>query len=311
MLIRQQMRLACQSLLLVHGAGAKQFLQGLITKDMESLNSVPLVYSFLLNVRGRILADFFIYRLDGSDDETFVLETARERVGLLEKALRLYRLRKQIGIEPLLDKSVHFGIASDAEEGAQKNSASVSSDWLADPRVPGFGFRAIRKTATEMPSDEKASASSAYLRHRLAWGLAEGEEMADQIPLNMNGDITGGVSFEKGCYIGQELVARTHFTGIVRRRLMPFQPIDRDSSRDGFLVDERGKRQGKIICSHGMLGGLCLASLDIIPPSNDQPSEPDQPSERPADQHSPVVRLFDSAGAAVAVHRPKWWPHLS
>uniref|UniRef100_A0A914HQH4 Aminomethyltransferase folate-binding domain-containing protein n=1 Tax=Globodera rostochiensis TaxID=31243 RepID=A0A914HQH4_GLORO len=252
MLIRQQMQLACQSLLLVHGAGAKQFLQGLITKDMESLNSVPLVYSFLLNVRGRILADFFIYRLDGSDDETFVLETARERVGLLEKALRLYRLRKQIGIEPLLDKSVHFGIPAEAEEGAQKNSASVSTDWLADPRVPGFGFRSIRKTASEMQSDEKASASSAYLRHRLAWGLAEGEEMADQIPLNMNGDITGGVSFEKGCYIGQELVARTHFTGIVRRRLMPFQPIDRDVSRDGFLVDERGKRQGKIICSHAV-----------------------------------------------------------
>uniref|UniRef100_A0A183C1L4 GCV_T_C domain-containing protein n=1 Tax=Globodera pallida TaxID=36090 RepID=A0A183C1L4_GLOPA len=136
----------------------------------------------------------------------------------------------------------------------------------------------------------------------------------------MNGDITGGVSFEKGCYIGQELVARTHFTGIVRRRLMPFQPIDRDSSRDGFLgmngangrerfwlkAYERTIWVGpQIICSHGMLGGLCLASLDIIPPSDDHPSE------RPADQPSPVVRLFDSAGAAVAVHRPKWWPHLS
>ncbi|KAL3106516.1 hypothetical protein niasHT_016723 [Heterodera trifolii] len=322
---QRQLRLVSKSLLLVHGAGAKQFLQGLTTKDMDSLNNVPVVYSFLLNVRGRILADFFIYRgNNGGNAEAFVLETEKSQAELLEKTLKLYRLRKQIGIEPLLDKTVLFRV--DAEGGTtQKHEATIpenSSDWMADPRVPGFGFRAIRKIENETAHDDEAS-SSTYLRHRLAWGLAEGTEMVDQIPLNMNGDITGGISFEKGCYIGQELVARTHFTGIVRRRLMPFRPIGdkngRDGFRDGFLLDERGKRQGKIICSHGQLGGLCLASLDIVPsadcPSADQSiiTLSDQSAVYPNSDlsFSPSVRLFDSSGAAVIVHRPKWWPSVS
>ena len=301
-----QMRLNFRSLLLVKGAGSKHFLQGLITKDMDSLTEACLIYTFLLNVKGRIFADMFIWRLpeeSNGAEEAFVLETNTDRVDAIQKALKIYRLRRPIQITPLSDKQVCFCCA---EHPTQSANNSHPNGWFEDPRVPGFGFRSLQSRQKEdEPSLAEESERVAYLHHRLRWAVAEGAEMQDQIPLNMNGDLMNAISFEKGCYIGQELVARTYHTGVVRRRLMSFRwsnpnaalaelkpgGSNEDFGGDLVLKDQKGRRQGKIICSHGELG-LCLASVEAVPPAT-------------------MVQLFDSKGRAIEVRRPEWWPNTT
>jgi folate-binding Fe-S cluster repair protein YgfZ len=128
-------RLDFRSLLLVKGAGSMHFLQGLITKDMEyvikfflflpkllyfrSVNSANLIYTFLLNVKGRIFTDMFIWRLAESQ-ETYALEMDSSKLDALQKALKIYRLRRPIKIEPIQEREVHFCAVKQPQEVTKK-----------------------------------------------------------------------------------------------------------------------------------------------------------------------------------------------
>uniref|UniRef100_A0A914BUI8 Aminomethyltransferase folate-binding domain-containing protein n=1 Tax=Acrobeloides nanus TaxID=290746 RepID=A0A914BUI8_9BILA len=256
----QAIRLSTRRLLELRGKETKDFLQALVTKDIEEIHKTGIVYSFLLDARGRIVSDVFIYK---KDEENFLVETDSITTGKLERLLTVYRVRRKVEIrQTTLD--VNF-------------STEQIENSYEDPRVPGFGHRVLGK----LPDAE--TEIDAYLRRRLEWGIPEGEdEIEGQIPLNMNGDIMNGISFDKGCYVGQELIARSHHTGVIRRRVLPFRTPQKIY---GQLVDEHGKKQGRILkCVDDF--GIALISMDFL--------------------GKPLFCL--DTKVPVELYKPSWWP---
>ncbi|KAI6205130.1 hypothetical protein M3Y94_00757700 [Aphelenchoides besseyi] len=252
--------LSTRRLIRVGGVEAKPFLQGLLTNDINLVKPNSAFYSFILNVKGRVVHDLLVYNPNCNE---YWLEVDRHSFAGLERMLKVYRLRRKVEIEPLKSTGVGFSVSE------QENS-------IPDPRVSEFGFRVIGEVA-----DKHQTAEDEYLERRLEWGIAEGqEELFDQIPLNANGDLLNGISFDKGCYVGQELIARTHHTGVVRRRIVPFKC---EHQANGFIVDSNGKKQGRVLKSSNTsgIGLMALSSIGSQLFVNDEP-----------------IQAF----------RPKWWP---
>jgi folate-binding protein YgfZ len=176
------------------GEDVAQFLQGLVTQDVTA--ALP-VWAALLTPQGKVLFDFIVWR-DGSD---LLLDCEADAADALAKRLSLYRLRRPIAIarDPAL--AVHWR----AEAGNDPRLAALGTRWLA-------------------PADSaKPSADESWRAHRLALGVTEGRgELGDGelLWLECNAAELGGVSFTKGCYVGQENTARMNWRQKVNRRLL-------------------------------------------------------------------------------------------
>lgn len=276
-MLKNVIKLFSRALLRVTGDEAEHFLQRLVTKDISCIHIYGAIYAFLLNSRGRICADLIIYK---DENNALLLETDANRINFLERTLSTYRLRKKIDIEIVNDLSIYF---SEEMSSLQRKRLKV----YEDPRIYTFGYRLIEKkdffTNVSLTEND-------YLKRRLKWGIAEGfDEIGDQIPLQTNGDIMNGISFEKGCYIGQELIARTHHMGMIRRRVLPINLISSDKKDNliygKILVDANNKRQGRILRVSNNGTGIAIVSLDFIGKT-----------------------LFDELKNTVEVQVPHWWP---
>jgi folate-binding protein YgfZ len=172
------------------GDDVRGFLQGLVTSDVTG--ALP-VWTGLLSPQGKCLFDFLVW----SDGEDLLLDCEEAAVGDLIKRLSIYRLRRQIGIER--DGSIEVHWSKDCEAG------------VADPRLPRLGNRWLG------PADE---AATGWLDHRLHLGVCEGRaELGDVLWLECNAAELNGVSFTKGCFVGQENTARMNWRQKVNRRL--------------------------------------------------------------------------------------------
>jgi folate-binding protein YgfZ len=170
------------------GDGVVDFLQGLVTSDVAG--SLP-VWAGLLTPQGKCLFDFIIWA-DGAD---LLLDCEAAAADDLIKRLSLYRLRRPIVIERDDRLAVHW-----------------SRDGADDPRLPALGRRWL---------GAPAEPASGWLEHRLRLGVTEGRaELADILWLECNAGELGGVSFSKGCYVGQENTARMNWRAKVHRRLV-------------------------------------------------------------------------------------------
>lgn len=202
------------------GEDVRGFLQGLVTNDVSG--GLP-VYAALLSAQGKAMFDFFVW--DGGDG-ALLLDCEAEVAPDLAKRLSLYRLRRKIVIE--VDDTLGVAWSPEAFDGA-----------APDPRLPALGFRAIVSVS------DTASADEDYLAHRLALGVPEGHsELGDILWLETNAVDLHGVSFEKGCYIGQENTARMNWRQKVNRRLVVVPLAQSDEKRRkaaypelGFAVD--------------------------------------------------------------------------
>ena len=173
------------------GEGVREFLQGLVTSDVEG--KLP-VWAGLLTPQGKCLFDFFVW----ADGEDMLLDCEADAAGDLIKRLSIYRLRRPIIIERDPSLAVHW--SHDGSEGDP------------DPRLPELGRRWLA------PSSESASG---WLQHRLRLGVTEGRaEMGDILWLECNAAELNGVSFSKGCFVGQENTARMNWRSKVNRRLL-------------------------------------------------------------------------------------------
>ncbi|MAY20966.1 MAG: folate-binding protein YgfZ [Erythrobacteraceae bacterium] len=185
------------------------FLQGLVTNDVSG--DLP-VYAALLSAQGKAMFDFLVW--DGGDG-AILLDCEAGVAADLAKRLSLYRLRRKIEI----------GID---EELAAVWSPEAFDKAVVDPRLPALGFRAI------VPTDEAdgaGEADEAYLAHRLALGVPEGQaDLGDILWLETNAVELNGVSFSKGCYIGQENTARMNWRQKVNRRLVVL-PLDQSEEK--------------------------------------------------------------------------------
>ncbi|MBV7264647.1 CAF17-like 4Fe-4S cluster assembly/insertion protein YgfZ [Erythrobacter ani] len=172
------------------------FLQGLVTNDVAS--GLP-TYAALLSAQGKAMFDFLVWR---GEHGALLLDCEAEIADDLVKRLSLYRLRRPIDIAR--DEGLAAYWSPEPFEGAS-----------IDPRLPGLGYRSVA------PSGSGDSADAAYLATRLALGVPEGNaELGDVLWLETNAVELHGVSFEKGCYIGQENTARMNWRQKVNRRLV-------------------------------------------------------------------------------------------
>ncbi|MBD2842283.1 CAF17-like 4Fe-4S cluster assembly/insertion protein YgfZ [Erythrobacter rubeus] len=172
------------------------FLQGLLTNDVTG--DLP-AYAALLSAQGKAMFDFLVWP---GEDGSLLLDCEAESADDLVKRLSLYRLRRPIDIA--VDESLAAYWSERAFDGA-----------LPDPRLPALGYRAVA------PADIRDATDEAYRAHRLALGVPEGQaELGDILWLETNAVELNGVSFDKGCYIGQENTARMNWRQKVNRRLV-------------------------------------------------------------------------------------------
>ena len=183
------------------------FLQGLVTNSVTG--TLP-AYAGLLTPQGKTLFDFIVW--PGADGE-LLLDCEADAATDLAKRLSLYRLRRKIAIEVDPDVAVHW-------------QAEPGDGGAADPRLAALGQRWLAPA-----QDDDAAADDAWLAHRLSLGVPEGhEELGDILWLETNAVELHGVSFEKGCYIGQENTARMNWRQKVNRRLVVV-PLDRSEEK--------------------------------------------------------------------------------
>jgi folate-binding protein YgfZ len=204
---------------LVPGEDVRGFLQGLVTSDVSG--KLP-VWAGLLSAQGKAIFDFMIWE-DGDD---LLIDCESGEAKALAARLSLYRLRREIAIEPDETLAVHWS----PEPG----------QGVPDPRLDALGRRWLAPAA-----DSDASADNAWLAHRLSLGVAEGNaELGDVLWLEANAAELNGVSFTKGCYVGQENTARMNWRQKINRRLvvvpLEFSDLGRRKaaySELGFAVD--------------------------------------------------------------------------
>jgi tRNA-modifying protein YgfZ len=217
-----------RALLAVAGEEARSFLQGLISNDIEKATESHGIYAALLTPQGKFLFDFLIV---GQGDRLLFDAEAARRVEL-KKRLTFYKLRSKATIVEENGLSVVAAFGADAVQrlglAAEAGSAKPFAGGVAmtDPRLTGLGARLLLPPdrVAELEALGFARAESAeYDRWRLSLGVPDGSrdlEIEKSFLLECNFEELNGVDFDKGCYVGQELTARTKYRGVVRKRLM-------------------------------------------------------------------------------------------
>ena len=228
-------KLESRRVIRVAGGDSLKFLQGLVTNDVNTLSpQQPLLYTHLLNHKGRSLFDMFVY-LDhrsatGEEEEgnIYLLDCREDVADTLLRLLQMYKLRSNTNIADVSGQCEVWGLfPKEVSEGYPTDEFIENAsklDFLPDPRSTFLGFRRIfpGSSTFNVDEDEFQKVDESYLDiNRRYLGVLEGLELSNQIPLECNLDLLNGVSYTKGCYVGQELTARTHFQGLVRKRNVP------------------------------------------------------------------------------------------
>ena len=196
------LELTDRAVISVEGTEARAFLQGLITNDADALAPGRPLYAALLTPQGKILFDFLVKERDGA----FLLDCLATARDDLVARLSMYKLRAKVEIAARDDLGVYYG------EGD------------ADPRLEALGERAILSRGAV----ESRPGSDAYHERRLDHGVPEGLDFGSgkMFALDADLDELGAISFEKGCYVGQELTARMKHRGTDRKRLFAVTSTD-------------------------------------------------------------------------------------
>ncbi len=198
----------------VSGADAEKLLQGLITNDVPA-QSGHATYAGLLTPQGKIQFDFFVLRTD----DGFLIDVARDKAADLAKRLTIYRLRSKADIA---DRSDALAVRAYWDDVDPRAADGVH--FYRDPRLPQMRWRAISPAEDTPVTTAQSAGEQAYHAHRIALGVPEGGRdyvFGDTFPHEALFDQLHGVSFTKGCYVGQEIVSRMQHRGTARKRIVP------------------------------------------------------------------------------------------
>jgi tRNA-modifying protein YgfZ len=194
----------------VSGADAATFLQGLITNEMALLETQGAIFAGLLSPQGKVLFEFLVVKAtDG-----YLLDVARSAAGDLVKRLAMYKLRAKVEVKLDPEWRIVFGRPVDFIGSSSDPGKLV----YRDPRLNAFGNRAM--SLMQIGFDFELFD---YHAHRIALGVPEGGKdylFGDLFPHEAMFDQLNGVSFTKGCYVGQEIVARMQHRGTARSRFL-------------------------------------------------------------------------------------------
>jgi folate-binding protein YgfZ len=199
----------------VTGPDATMYLHKIVTNSMLDIPDGQSRFSALLTAQGKLMFDFFVVPLPEGAAAGYYIDCLREQSADLTKRLNFYKMRWKIAIEDVSDV---FGVAA-----VWGTETPPEFEGLAyrDMRVPGMGFRVILPR-TDVPRIGAADAG-AYEVHRIAHGVPKGGldfVYGDTFVHDANLDFLQGVDFKKGCYVGQEVVARVHFRNSARKRVL-------------------------------------------------------------------------------------------
>ena len=288
-------RLGSRGVVQVAGEDSISLLQDLITHDMVNCFSERqhTNYAHFLNVQGRILCDTLIHR---SSNQTYLVECDVHIKDDLIAHIRKYRLRKKVDVA---DVSSEYDIVS--VRGIDQLFVSLDEVVIygIDPRVKDLGLRVVVSGGMDVRKLHPSAIESDEVEyHKLRCRLGVCEGIADvppgkALPFESNVDYMNGISFGKGCYLGQELTARTHFTGVTRKRIVPLELTDKDASSlvllpESVIISSQGKSAGKLRSRIDQFG-LGLLRLSYI---ND----------------ALIVRDSNGKSIDLRSHQPHWWP---
>jgi tRNA-modifying protein YgfZ len=235
----------------LEGGEARDFLQSLLTCDVQALQPGQGAYGALLTPQGKILFDMFTL----ATETGFLLDAAAAGADDLVKRLTMYRLRRKIEIAPKPDLAVA------AIWGSDDAPDIAGARVFRDPRAAGLGYRAIGPIGA---FDATASADAGqYDAHRMALGIADSERdigSGQMFPHEANLDQLHGVSFTKGCFVGQEVVSRMEHRGTARSRIVPVR-FDGPPPPPDTAVTAGGRSLGRVLSGHDGRG-LALIRLD-------------------------------------------------
>lgn len=242
--------LPSRAVLEVSGEDRVGFLQGLVSNDVAGAKPGRAVWAALLTPQGKWLTDFLIL----AHGDTLLLDCERAQVASLPQRLARYRLRAKID---LIDRSdtLHVYAAWGGEPDVPADAVIAP-----DPRLQAAGWRIL--STTELPTN---ATEADWDRHRIALGLPDGSrdmEAEKSVLLEAGFDELNGVSWTKGCYMGQELTARTKHRGLVKRRLVPVA-IEGDAPAPGTPVLRDGADVGVMRSACGDRG-LAQVRLEAL-----------------------------------------------
>ena len=212
--MRHIAHLSDRAVLRISGPEAQVFLQGLLTNDVSG----PLpVWAGLLTAQGKYLFDMIVH----ADGDAMLIDVLASRAPDLAKRLTMYKLRRALTIE-----------TTDLRVFASWGASGTES---LDPRIPALGHRWVAGSA------ETNASLADYVAHRLAHGIADSAdfEIDRTMWLETNAAELNGVSFTKGCYVGQENTARMHHRDKLRKRLLPVGVAEIPDAARVISVDGR------------------------------------------------------------------------
>ncbi|MDH5557380.1 MAG: folate-binding protein [Alphaproteobacteria bacterium] len=261
-----------RGLITVGGQDRREFLQGLVSNDVMRANAERAIWAGFLTPQGKYLHDFFMIEIG----ETLHLDCeGGDRLMDFGKRLSKYKLRANITLGVAAEFSVvalwgegtaaALGLAEEAGAGCNWQGGAI----YMDPRLPAAGARAILPTARVAeilePPGFAAATPDDYDAMRIGLGLPDGTKdmVVDKtILLEANFDTLNGVDWEKGCYMGQELTARTKYRGLIKKRLMPVS-IKGTAPPAGTPLMLDDKEAGEMRSSRDGLG-IALIRLDCL-----------------------------------------------
>ncbi|MEO1018385.1 MAG: folate-binding protein [Pseudomonadota bacterium] len=289
-MIRGHLRSTDRGVLGLSGSDSRTFLQALISNDINKLTPEYCLYAALLTPQGKYLFDFFLY----DDGSRILLDAQASRLADLQRRLLMYRLRAKCEIEDLSDRYAVFlalgdGLAERLSLPSVRGSAkTVESGVVAiDPRLAELGVRAVLPKETALFDDLEPIDPGLFGQYRMELGVAEGEpELVPQksLLLESNFEELAGVDFDKGCFVGQELTARTKYRGLVKKRVLPVS-IEGSGAVTGTPLLDGDREVGEIRAASGT-HGLALIRLERV----DLAAAP----------------ALDAGGAIVRVQVPDW-----
>jgi len=264
----------------ISGPERTSFLQGIVSNDVTRIARDRAIWSALLTPQGKYLHDFQMVELGEGDDAKVLIDCEAERLSDLFRRLRMYKLRAQAN---LVDASAEYDVFCVFGEKAsnvlgvdgEAGSAAALADGVAfvDARHPALGLRVILPKGTGeqtlsglgcFPGDR-----ADFERQRITLSIPDGSRdmVIEKAILLENGfDELGGVSWKKGCFVGQELTARTKYRGLIKKRLLPVE-ITGPVPESGTQITSNGKDAGELrstIQSDAGVMGLALLRLEAL-----------------------------------------------
>ena len=230
-----------RSVLEIQGTDNIKFLQSLTTNDISKKDQ--LIYSYLLSPQGRFLFDFFSYY----NGKTILLDVADNSAELLLKRLNLYKMRSQIEITTCNDLRILYSDTQHHDTISQR-----------DPRYHRLGYRSFVTNNAEL---QGTAISNLYLNDKYSHAIPDGTydlEYDKSFPQEFGAEELNAISFDKGCYVGQEVISRTKYQGVIRKKLFKLNLTQSNINWGETLADDLSIYQAE-----QKIGKICSLHQDI------------------------------------------------